>query len=209
MMMSEQLSTTHPITTLTGVVLAGGEARRMGGRDKGLIPFLGQPLVSYALNALSQIAGTVMINANRHCEDYARWGYPVISDGSAHYDGPLAGMLASLRAAKTPHLLVVPCDCPLMRPALLRRLYDTLLAERAEACVAHDGVWLNPVFAVLDCGIADSLQAYMARGERKIDLWLKQHKLAIVDFSADPDLFRNANTPEELAALEKLVVSHK
>lgn len=205
--MPAQLSSQAPISTLTGVVLAGGEARRMGGRDKGLIPLHGRPLVRYALDALSQVAGQVFINANRHREEYAQLGYPVIGDGSERYDGPLAGMLASLRTATTPYVLVIPCDCPLLQAAHLRRLHDALLAENAEACVAHDGVWLNPVFAVLHRSLADDLQAYMDKGLRKIDLWLKQHKLVVVDFSADADLFRNANTPEELAALEILTAS--
>lgn len=200
--MPAQLSTQPPIATLTGVVLAGGKARRMGGSDKGLIQFRGRPLVAYALDVLTQVAGTVLINANRNRADYARLGYPVIGDGNERYDGPLAGMLAALRAATTPYVLVVPCDCPLLRPEHLRRLYDTLLAERAGACVAHDGVWLNPVFVVLERNLADSLQDFMDRGERKIDLWLQQHKLAVVDFSTEPDLFRNANTPTELADLE-------
>lgn len=207
--MPEQLSTPHPIATLTGVVLAGGEARRMGGRDKGLIPFLGRPLAAYALDALRQVAGRVLVNANRHREAYAQLGYAVIGDASDSYEGPLAGMLAALRAAETPHVLVIPCDCPLLQPAQLRRLYDTLLAQRAEVCAAHDGVWLNPVFAVLDRRLAGSLSAYMDSGGRKIDLWMKQHKLAVADFSNEADMFRNANTPEELAALESLAAGRE
>lgn len=100
-------------------------------------------------------------------------------------------------------MLVVPCDCPLLQPAQLRRLYDTLLAQDAEACTAHDGARLNPVFAVLKSDLANSLSAYMDSGERKAEGWLRRHRLAVVDFSDAPALFRNANTPEELAALEK------
>lgn len=200
--MPVQLSTPLPIAALTGVLLAGGAARRMGGQDKGLLLLRSRPLASYALAVLAQVAGRVLINANRNFDAYAQLGYPVIDDGNAHYDGPLAGMLAAMRAAQTPYVLVVPCDCPLMQPTHLVKLYETLLAEQAEACAAHDGVWLNPVFAVLNTTLADSLQAYMAQGGRKIDTWLQQHKLAVVDFAAHPELFRNANTPEELNALE-------
>lgn len=207
--MPEQLNTQPPIAALTGVVLAGGAARRMGGRDKGLIPFRGRPLASYALAALAQVAGSVLINANRNIDAYARLGYPVIGDGNARYDGPLAGMLAALRAANTPYVLVVPCDCPLLQPAQLRQLYDVLLTKQAEVCAAHDGVWLNPVFAVLKTTLADDLQVYLDQGGRKAETWLRQHVLAIADFAAAPELFRSANTPEELQALEMLAAARR
>lgn len=200
--MSIQLNSQAAFATLTGVVLAGGEARRMGGQDKGLILFRGRPLAAYALDALAAVAGQVLISANRHPLEYAKLGYPVIQDGGAQFNGPLAGMLAALRAASTPHVLIVPCDCPLLRPEALRRLYLAWLENQAEAAVAYDGERLHPVFAVLDRRLADSLQDYLDQGQRKVEHWLRQHDPLLVDFSREPELFQNANTPEELAALE-------
>lgn len=190
-------------TKITGVVLAGGRARRMGGSDKGLLNFKGRPLVSYALDALKSVAGTIFINANRNREVYVAFGYPVIADQTGAFDGPLAGLLSAMRWARTPYVLTVPCDSPLIEGILLERLVQTLRAEDAEICAAYDGERLHPVFLIAECRLASSLEAYLASGQRKVDLWLNQHKLALADYSDHPELFANVNTPEELAALEE------
>jgi len=189
----------------TGIVLAGGRARRMGGVDKGLLEFHGRPLVAYALDALRPVAGTLLVNANRNLQEYARLGYPVIADRSDGFDGPLAGLLSAMEAARTEYVLTVPCDCPLIDGALLGRLYAQLAEERAEVCAAHDGERMHPVFLIAQRRLADDLADYLAGGQRKVETWLKAHKLALADYSDHPELFANANTPEELAALERLV----
>lgn len=183
---------------ITGVVLAGGKARRMGGVDKGLMPFRGHPLAVYALDALRQIADTVLINANRNLDKYARFGYPVISDLSDTFDGPLAGLLSAMRSAQTDYVLTIPCDCPLIDGALLGRLYMGLIAEGAEICSAHDGERLHPVFLIAECGLADDLAGYLASDQRKVETWLKSRRLAVADFSDHPELFFNINSPREL-----------
>jgi FdhD protein len=187
---------------MTGVVLAGGRARRMGGTDKGLIPFRGRPLVAYALEALDAVAGRILINANRHRDEYARFGYPVVADATDRFDGPLAGLLSALRVAETPYVLTVPCDSPRMSGRLLGRLWTTLQESGAELCAAHDGERLHPVFLLAERRLMDDLERYLASGERKIDRWLHRHRLALADFSDHPELFANVNTPEELAELE-------
>lgn len=190
---------------ITGVVLAGGRGRRMGGEDKGLIRFRGRPLVSYALEALDSVAGHILINANRNREAYARFGYPVVSDRTDSFDGPLAGLLSTMRAAETPYVLTVPCDSPLVTGRLLERLCRTMQETGAELCAAHDGKRLHPVFLLAERSLADSLDRYLASGQRKVDLWFEQHRLALADFSDHPELFANINTPEELAALESTI----
>jgi molybdopterin-guanine dinucleotide biosynthesis protein A len=187
---------------ITGVVLAGGRGRRMGGQDKGLIRFKGRPLVGYALEALDSVAAHILINANRNREAYARFGYPVISDRTDTYDGPLAGLLSAMRAAETPYVLTVPCDSPLVTGRLLERLCRVMAETGAELCTAHDGERLHPVFLLAERRLVDSLERYLASGQRKTDLWLGQNRLILADFSDHPELFANINTPEELAALE-------
>jgi molybdopterin-guanine dinucleotide biosynthesis protein A len=190
-------------TKITGVVLAGGRARRMGGEDKGLIPFRGRPLVAHALEALDSVAGRILVNANRNRGAYAGFGYPVVADATDRFDGPLAGLLSAMRAAETPYVLTVPCDSPLVTGRLLARLWTALQDSGSELCAAHDGEWLHPVFLLAERRLADDLEAYLAGGERKIDTWLHRHKLALADFSDHPELFANVNTPEELAELER------
>ena len=189
---------------ITGVVLAGGRARRMGGRDKGLVQFNGRPLVTYALEALKDVVGPTLINANRNREEYAGFGYPVIADATDTFDGPLAGLLSAMRAATTPYVLTVPCDSPLIDGVLLGRLYARLKAESAEVCVAHDGERLQPVFLIAERRLVTSLETYLAGGQRKLTLWLAGRKLALADYSDHPELFTNINTQQELAALEAL-----
>ncbi len=174
----------------------------MGGGDKGLVELCGKPLVEYALTALSPQVDTVIINANRNRERYAAYGHPVIADSRQGFQGPLAGMLSCLKAAETELLVTVPCDSPLLPEDLVSRLFRQLRAQQADLSVAHNGARMQPVFALMSTSLASSVQAFLGRGERKIDRWFEQHKLAVTDFSDKPDCFRNVNAPDELAQLE-------
>lgn len=174
----------------------------MGGEDKGLLELNGRPLVAYALDALKQAAGTLLINANRNRELYERFGFPVIADRTDHFDGPLAGLLSAMEAAKTDYVLTMPCDCPLMTGELLSRLYDRVREEDAEICAAHDGERLHPVFVIARRSLAPDLAEYLKSGQRKLETWLKSRSLAITDYSGHPEAFVNINTPQELKALQ-------
>ena len=190
----------------TGLVLAGGEARRMGGKDKGLIRLAGRPMVQFVLVSLSRQVGHVIISANRHRQDYTRFGYPVIADDSQGFCGPLAGMASGLKAAQTPFLVTVPCDSPFVPDDLVQRLYAGLLQADAEISVAHDGDRMHPVFALMKTTLRDSIVAFLENGDRKIDKWFMQHKLAITNFSDKPETFMNINTPDDLALIEARLV---
>ncbi|WP_020561535.1 molybdenum cofactor guanylyltransferase MobA [Methylosarcina fibrata] len=189
-------------TEATGVILAGGRARRMDHRDKGLILYRGRPMVSYAVEALSGVARQTLINANRNLDHYRQFGLPVVTDATDSFDGPLAGILAAMRQADSDVLLVVPCDSPLILPGHLRRLMAALVENRAEAAVACDGERWHPVFLALRTSLAGSLQRYLDNGQRKIGGWLEQLHTVPVDFSKTPELFVNVNTPAELTELE-------
>lgn len=185
-----------------GVVLAGGQARRMGERDKGLIEFRRRPLVAYALDTLAGITGQICISANRHLPEYQRFGYPVIADGREGFDGPLAGILAAMQQSNADILLVLPCDSPLIKTRHLLRLLGSLQADR-DIAVAFDGERLHPVVMALKTSLRKSLADYLASGERKLQHWLVQHAVVQVDFSDQPQVFANINTPDELAWLEQ------
>lgn len=174
----------------------------MGGDDKGLIQFAGKPLISYALSALSPVVDHVLVNANRNIDVYASFGYAVISDYTADFDGPLAGILSGMQSCRSQYLLTVPCDCPLITQQSLERLVSAALDSDCNCFVASDGQRLHPVFLLLDCSLAANLSDYLQHGHRKIDAWLYQHRLCEVDFSDQPQIFRNINTPDELAELQ-------
>ncbi|WP_305907490.1 molybdenum cofactor guanylyltransferase MobA [Methylomarinum sp. Ch1-1] len=188
---------------VTGVVLAGGMARRMGRQDKGLVLYRHQALVNYALWALSAVADDVMINANRNIEQYQAFGYPVISDLNGNFEGPLAGILAAMSAADTEILLVTPCDTPLVKAEHLHKLLARRAAVDADIAVACDGERLHPVFLALRTSLKGSLEKYLQRGERKVERWLQQHSMVRVDFSDEPDIFININTLNELDQLQQ------
>ena len=192
-----------PLSALTGLILAGGRAERMGGRDKGLLRLHGQPLVSYAIHQLRPQVGELLISANRHLTEYQAFGWPVVSDSIGEFYGPLAGMLAALEVTSKPYVLSVPCDSPLLPMDYAHRMYTALLEASAEISVAWDGQRRQPVFALLKTELRDSLQNYLTKGERKIERWFAQHRLVQVDFADTPAMFRNINTPEELAAMER------
>jgi molybdenum cofactor guanylyltransferase len=188
---------------ITGVILAGGKARRLNGRDKGLEPFSGRALVEWVIAALAPQVGNVLINANRNQETYGRLGYPVISDQLDDFQGPLAGFASAMAAADTPWILTVPCDGPFLAPDLVARLSAALERDNAELAVASDGQRMQPVHALLPVALAPSLAAFLAEGERKIDRWYARHRVALADLSDHPESFANLNTEADAADLAR------
>ena len=191
---------------ITGLILAGGRAQRMGGIDKGLIPFHGKPLIEFAIARLKPQVQTIAINANRNITKYATYGYPVIMDETPDFSGPLAGFSVALKACKTPYLLTSPCDSPLLPNNLAERLIAEM--ERGDFQLVYassketDGkVWAQPVFCLMRANLENSLNQFLQKGDLKIDRWFKELRSSTVIFE-DPQVFANVNTPEELKTLE-------
>jgi molybdenum cofactor guanylyltransferase len=182
---------------VTGLVLAGGMGQRMGGQDKGLLPFRGRPLAAWVIDRVAPQVGRLLINANRNIDEYARFGYPVISDSIGGYPGPLAGVHTGLGTCATNYLLCVPCDSPFLPTDLCERLMAALLREGADAATARCGERLHPVFSLLRRNSAAELQKYLAAGGRNIRGWFDNMQTAFVDFP-DPEAFQNLNTPDDL-----------
>lgn len=194
---------TIPPEQITGVILAGGKARRMGGDDKGLLSVADKPLVSWVMELLSPQVGSVLLNANRNQQAYAALGATVASDELADFQGPLAGMAAGMQAAETDYVVFVACDSPLLPADLVQRLAQALTAHNADIAVAHDGRRLQPVCALLKRDLLPSLRLTLTGGERKVDHWYALHHAVEADLSDVPDAFINANTPEQLADIEQ------
>lgn len=197
----------YPCDAITGLVLAGGLGRRMGGEDKGLLLLAGRPMVAHVLEALRPQVGPVLINANRNDARYAAFGYPVIADALDGYLGPLAGVLAALRQCRTAFLATAPCDAPLIAPDLVSRLYAACTTAGADLAVASDGQRRQPVFLLLRTSLAQSLEAYLAGGDRKIDLWLGRLRVAEADLGDRQDTFINVNDPDERLRIEARLVA--
>ncbi|MFI3220036.1 MAG: molybdenum cofactor guanylyltransferase MobA [Methylococcales bacterium] len=189
-------------TKITGVILAGGRARRMNHQDKGLVCYQGRPLVDYAIAALAPLVHETLINANRHHEQYQQFGLPVVADQTDSFDGPLAGILTAMIHSDAAVLLVVPCDAPLITTVHLQKLLTVRAELNADIAVAFDGERLHPVFLAIHTRLKTSLQNYLASSERKVQSWLAQHNTVQVDFSDAPEIFTNINTLAELSLLE-------
>lgn len=191
----------YPRERITGVILAGGRATRMGGVDKGLVSLGGRPLTAHVLAALRPQVATILINANRNLESYAELGCRVITDTERGYPGPLGGLAAALAAAETPWVLTVPCDGPLLAADLGPRLYQALLSAGAEVATVRDSERVHPVYALVPTWLRSDVEKYLAAGERKLLSWLQSQRLAIADFSDENDHFINLNTLAERDAL--------
>ena len=199
---------------ITGLVLAGGRGTRMGGVDKGLQPFKGQPLALHALQRLQSQVGPCMLNANRSLPTYQSFGVAVHTDVLPDYAGPLAGFLTGLTHCTTPWLLTGPSDSPCFPADLAERMAASAMQTGAQIVLAagpeagRDGslhVRPQPVFALLHHSLLPSLQAFVAQGGRKIDAWTQQHPQALCRFDQPHDsplAFANANTLDELQALQ-------
>ena len=182
---------------ITGIVLAGGLARRMGGGDKGLLPLCGAPLAQHAVRRLQAQVGRVLVNANRHAQDYAAFADEVIPDVLGGYAGPLAGIHAGMCAAQTPWVLSVPCDSPFFPEDLAARLMAAADEAGAQVAVAEAGGRAQPVFMLVRAALAADIAETLAAGEGKIDRWYARHAHIAVPFAEAAD-FDNINTPEEL-----------
>lgn len=194
------------LESITGVLLAGGRAERMGGRDKGLLPLAGQPLIAYGVRRLRPQVAELLISANRHQEIYQTFGCRVISDDPAlRFRGPLAGILTAINAARTPYLLTAPCDSPFLPADYAQRMWAGLTSQNATVSVGFsEGCW-QPVFALLPVALRDDLAEWLAMDRGGVGRWLQQYQPAPVEFADCPALFCNANTPEELAQLESRI----
>lgn len=185
------------VTPLSAGILAGGQGQRLGGADKGLLPWRGLPLVQHVLNALLPQSSEQLISANRNLDVYRRFGVPVLRDTAG--EGPLAGLATLLAAARHEWLLCVPCDSPLLPPDLGARLLAAAQAAGADASYLHDGARAHPSFCVVHRTLAGAAQAAALQG-KGLNAWLVQQ--AAVSCRAMPPL--NLNTAEDFAALDAL-----
>lgn len=181
---------------VTGVVLAGGKASRMGGNDKGLLLLNGKPLWEHVADTLTPQVTQVVISANRNLASYQSSGLKVITDTLADYPGPLAGMLSVMQQIDCPWFLFSPCDTPHIPQTLLARLQ----AHRDGAPVVwvHDGERDHPTLALVQRSLLSAMQDYLVSGERRVMVFMREAGGHAVDCSDIKAAFSNVNTPEDL-----------
>ncbi len=184
---------------VTGLILAGGQGRRMGNVDKGLELFRGKRLVDHVYERLAPQVGGVIINANQNHDAYKTFGVRVVSDAIGNFAGPLAGLHAGLSVSRRPYLVSVPCDSPFLPENLVERLMARLDESGAELAVARTGKQPHPVFCLARRSVLEHLTNFLKGGGRKIDAWYASLDVVEVDFDDQAEAFSNINTREELA----------
>jgi len=193
------------------ILLAGGNASRLGGGDKGLRLLGGASLISHIIRRLGTQGSGFVLNANGDPARFASMGLPVIADEQATRDGPLAGILAGMVwAAQDPaikHIVTVPTDIPFVPADLVDRLLQTESEAGAEIVCASSGGRRHPVVALWPVQLAAALRtALHDDGLRKVEHWLGRYRVAEAEFSNQPvDPFFNVNRPEDLATAEHLL----
>ena len=174
----------------------------MGGMDKGLQTFDGAPLIARVLHRLAPQVGPLLINANRNVERYEAFGCRVVTDGSAAFRGPLAGLHAGLMACTTDYLVAVPCDAPFVSSALVAGLSSAFVDDGCDLAVASAAGRLHPVFCLMRTAVVDDLADFIERGNRAVAAWVEHRRGREVSFD-DEASFRNLNTVADLRDAER------
>ncbi len=190
---------------ITGVILAGGKGSRMDGADKGLLEISGTTFLAAIARILEPQVSSLVISANRNLSAYKKYGYPVITDSLDGYPGPLGGILSAMDHCDTELLLTVPCDAPLLAADYATRMYRAMINAKTDACVAHDGTRMQPVYSLLHRKHVELLRNYLETGNRGVQRWIKSLTPASVDFSDHPEQFYNLNTPADQKTLEEFM----
>ena len=188
---------------ITGIILAGGQGRRMGSVDKGLRELRGKAMVAWVLERFAPQVDEVLINANQNLDVYARLGQRVVADEIGGFAGPLAGLQRGLTEARHALVATAPCDTPFLPADLVARLHAALQEHEAQLAVARTGDQPHPVFCVCRRDVLPHLTQFLIGGGRKIDAWYATLKVVEVAFDDQPDAFSNINTLDELRALER------
>jgi molybdenum cofactor guanylyltransferase len=195
-----------------GVLLAGGQARRMGGGDKSLRRLGDRTILEHVIARARPQVAALVLNANGDPARFARFGLPVAADVIEGFAGPLAGVLTGMEWARAQRpdcawIATIATDTPFFPADLVARLRQAV--EGADlACAASDGR-AHPVFGLWPVRLADDLRRAMTAEEiRKVDVWTARYRLVEVAFPATPfDPFFNANRPEDLAEAERLLAA--
>lgn len=187
-----------PLPRCSVLILAGGRGQRMGGQDKGLLDWQGKPLVSYAAALARPFSDDLIISCNRNANVYADYADRLVQDDSPDFPGPLAGIRAGLVAARHSHLLVLPCDAPLLDAELLERL---LLASAEAPDVVHMlrcGTQWEPLFSIIPVAMREPIELAWHQGDRSPRHVFSNLGLQAVDCPANDPRLANLNTPELL-----------
>lgn len=178
---------------ISALLLAGGQGRRVGGADKGLLTYRGAPISAHLSALLRSVADELLISCNRNADQYQQWADQLVTDSSTDYPGPLAGILSGLRQARGEQLLVLPCDMPLIDQPLLERLISQAHPDRP--VFFRTGEQPQPLPCLIPRGLLPALEHAWLQGARSPLRWLRAMDAICLDLAADEQRLSSANTP--------------
>ena len=195
---------------VAGILLAGGQSRRMGGGDKGLLEVAGRTMLHVVIERFAPQVSALAINANGDASRFREFGLTVVPDCVEGHAGPLAGVLAGMRwaAVHMPNaawVATASCDAPFLPEDLVSRLHDVAAGQPDGIAMARSDGRLHPVIALWPVHLSDDLEAALRDDVRKVLRWTDRHGTLPVDFDLAEiggkriDPFFNANTPDEFA----------
>ncbi|GAB6260173.1 molybdenum cofactor guanylyltransferase MobA [Photobacterium sp. R1] len=183
------------------LLLAGGQGSRMGGQDKGLVPFRGRPLIASLHDVVRPLTDDLLISCNRNAKTYAAYCDRTLSDDVAGFPGPLAGILKGLTEARYDWLLLFPCDAPLLNQTLIDQMLAAASAQTPRPAMVRQGRQWQPMFSLIPKALLPELKAAWQSGERSLMTILKQHDVIAIDCDENDPRLQNVNTPQQLLNL--------
>jgi len=189
------------INTL-GIVLSGGAGTRVGGQDKGLLPYRGQPVVQHVLSRFAPQVDQIMISIHRNEDQYLKFGFPLAMDDAESHQGPMMGVVSALTHAMTmaemsettQHFVIAPCDAPHLPKDYVQRLKQAIEKHSADCAVSYDGTRRQNLHCLFSIDAAQSLITYYQSGGRAMHQWFSTVHTVEADFSSNPSAFQNLNT---------------
>jgi len=179
------------------LVLAGGRGQRMGGRDKGLVDWQGEPLIAHVHRVVRPLSDDLVISCNRNQAAYRPYADRLVGDAEADFPGPLAGVIAGLRVARHGWVVVLACDAPLVDRELIEGLLRLAVTGNSAAMVRQGGFW-QPMFSVLPKRVLPVLEQAWAAGERSLQKALLREAVQGLECAESDRRLSNFNSPDRL-----------
>jgi len=188
-------------SSIAAVILAGGQGSRMGGEDKGLVPFRQDPMIRWTLERVQPQVNELVISCNRNRETYAQFGVATVTDDTQGFVGPLAGVQAAMNhlGGRHSHLLVLPCDTPLISEELIGLLIAKAQQQPEAITLLHAEGRPQFLHAVIPAQYYDNLNATLQSGQRAVFKWYKQFPIQTVEVESHAQCLVNMNTFEHLS----------
>ncbi|MCR8935586.1 MULTISPECIES: molybdenum cofactor guanylyltransferase MobA [unclassified Pseudomonas] len=182
------------------LLLAGGRGQRMGGQDKGLVQWLGEPMIAHLQRKVRALTDDLIISCNRNRERYAAFADQLVADDEGDFPGPLAGIRAGLKAARHTHLLVLPCDVPRIDAALLQSMRETAQLNSEKPLMLRHGEHWEPLLCMIPLSLSAAFEDAWNAGERSPGRVMRSLGATALQCPDNDPRLANLNTPELLNA---------